>query len=327
MLFVNKDDERRAFDLAYRSHDQWTITPGESPDFICLRHGQPILGVEVTELWQHETDARLSKIGGYFDSLLDGGEVAHKDDRYVAKVETIQLLPRDSLDPIAEIPAIMRKHPSPAERAKLLDAALAGKEKRVSGYLSRCGHVDLLIDDRSMLFWFSEFELLIRPISSDPVRERVTRSEFREVFLLTYAEGGGRVRIPLKASLLMEDLGVLEDLLSEEAPELSEQLYSVTRSSPVAVSVLIAAVGHLGHVLPAACVEDGRLGISIGCVTLHWTSQGKVVRDYTCMPEQVAFAPDRLSSSSDVDRIARRIAERRSAYHATISFAFPVAAP
>lgn len=79
---MNKDDERRAFDLAYRAHDQWTIALGESPDFICLRHDQPLLGVEVTELWQHETDARLSNIGGYFDSLLDDEEVVHKDDRH-----------------------------------------------------------------------------------------------------------------------------------------------------------------------------------------------------------------------------------------------------
>lgn len=324
---MNKDDERRAFDQAYRSHDQWAITPSESPDFICLRDNKPVLGVEVTELWQHETDARLSKISGYFGSLLDGGQVVHKDDRVVAKVETIQLVPKDSLEPIAEVPAIMRKHPSPAERAKLLDTVLAGKESRIPDYLGRCGHVDLLVDDRSMLFWSSDFEQLIRPISSDSVRERVTKSGFREIFLLTYAEEGRRVRVPLKASLLMEDLVVLEELLSEEASALSDQLYSASCSSPIAVSVLIAALEHLCGVLPAACVEEGRLGVSIGCMTLHWTSQGKVIRDYTCMPEQIVFAADRLSSASDVDGLARTIAERRSGHQATVSFALPVEAP
>jgi hypothetical protein len=324
---VNKDDERRAFDQAYRSHDQWTVAPSESPDFICLRGGIPVLGVEVTELWQHETDARLSKISGYFDSLLDGGKVAHKDDRAIAKVETIQLMPKNSLEPIAEVPAIARKHPSPAERAKLLNTALEVKEGRVSDYLGRCGHVDLLVDDRSMLFWFSDFEQLIRPISGNSVRKGVTRSGFREVFLLAYSEGGRRVRVPLKASLLMEDLVVLEELLSEEVSELSDQLYSAPYSSPIAVSVLIAALAHVNGVLPAACVEEGRLGISVGCVTLHWTSQGKVVRDYTCMPEQVVLAPDRLSLSSDVDSVAKKIAERRGGYQATVSFALPVAEP
>lgn len=324
---MNKDDERRVFDQAYRSHDQWTIAPGESPDFICFRDGKPVLGVEVTELWQHETDARLSKISGYSGRLLDGGEVAHKDDRVVAKVETIQLLPKDSVEPIAEVPAIVRKHPSPAERAKLLAAALAVKERKISDYLGRCGQVDLLVDDRSMLFWFSDFEELIRPISSNPVRKHIIRTRFREIFLLTYSEEGLRVRVPLKASLLMEDLVALEQLFSEEEAELSDQLYSAPYSSPIAVSVLIAALAHIGGVLPVACVEEGRLGISIGCVTLHWTSQGKVIRDYTCMPEQVVFAADRLASSSDVDSIARRIADRRSGYQATVSFPLPVAVP
>jgi hypothetical protein len=326
-VFVNKDDERRAFDYAYRPHDQWTVAPSESPDFVCLRNGKPVLGVEVTELWQHETDARLSKINGYLDSLLGGGEVAHKDDRVFAKTEIIQLLPKDSLEPIAEVPAIVRKHPSPAERAKLLDTALKVKERRVSDYRGRCGHVDLLVDDRSMLFWSSDFEQFIRPISSNSLRKRLTSSSFREVFLLTYPEGGERVRVPMKASLLLEDLVILEELLSDEAPELSDQLYSAADSSSLAVRVLIGALAHVDGVLPTACIEEGRLGISIGCATLHWTSQGKVVRDYTCTPEQVVFAPDGLSLSSDVDGIAQKIAERRSAYQASVSFALPPAAP
>lgn len=285
----------------------------------------PVLGVEVTELWQHETDARLSKISGYFDSLLDGGDVVHKDDRVVAKVETVQLVPKDSLEPIATVPAIMRKHPSPSERAELFGAALAAKEGRVSNYLDRCQHVDLLVDDRSMIFWFSDFEQLIRPISSDSVRECVTSSRFREIFLVTNEQGGARVRVPLKASLLMEDLLVLEDLLSHEAPELSEQLYLQTGSSAVAVSILAVALAQVSRLPPAPCVEEGRLGVSIGCFTVHWTDQGKVVRDHSCMPEQVEFAPELLLASADIERIARTIAEGRGSYQATVPFALPVA--
>lgn len=324
---MDKDGERRSFDEVYRSHDQWAITPSESPDFICLRDGKSVLGVEVTELWQHETDARLSRISGYVGSLLDGGEVAHKDDREVVKVEKVQLLPKDRLEPVAEVPAIVRKHPSPTECAKLLDAVLAVKESRINCYLSRCPHVDLLVDDQSMLFWFGQFEQLIRPFSNDPVRERVTSSGFREIFLLTYAEEGKRACVPLKASLLMEDLIVLEGLLSEEASALGEQLYSASGSSSIAISVLIAALSHLRGVRPAACLEEGRLGVSIGCMTLHWTSEGKVLRDYRSMPEQMVCAPDRLALTSDADCLARAIAERRSGHKATISFAFPLGAP
>ena len=322
---MNKNDERNAFDQAYRSHDRWTIRPDESPDFICLRDDRPVLGVEVTELWQHETDARLSKIGGYFESLLNGGEIVHKDDRAVARVETIQLLPEDSLEPIAEVPAIVRKHPSPAERVMLLDTALTAKETKVSVYLDQCEHVDLLVDDRSMLFWFRDFEHLIRPISSASVRERLSQSRFREIFLLTHQEGGLRVRIPLKASLLMEDLIILEELLSEEASEMSNHLYSNSHSSPIAVSVLAAALAHVGGVPTALCVEEGLLGISIGCMTLHWGGQGKVIRDYTCIPEQVTLGADQFSLSSDANSIARTIAERRNGYQATVSFSLPIA--
>ncbi|MFK3648018.1 hypothetical protein ACI2IY_06210 [Lysobacter enzymogenes] len=324
---MDKDDERQVFDQVYRPHDQWKVAPCEVPDFICLRDDKPVLGVEVTELWQHETDARLSKVSGYFGSLLDGGEVIHKDDRVIAKVETIQIVPHDSLEPIAEVPAIMRKHPSPAERARLLGAVLEAKEKRSSDYLNRCDHVDLVIDDRSMLFLFSDFEQLIRPISGDSIRKRVTSSCFREIFLLTHPEKGGRVRVPLKASLLMEDLIVLEELLSEEAPELSDQLYSTPFSNHIAVSVLVTALEIVNGTSPATCTEEGQPGISLGCVTLHWTNQGKVIRDYTCMPEQVAFTKDQLLLSSDASSIVERIAARRSGYQAAVSLALPIQAP
>ncbi|WP_148650568.1 hypothetical protein [Lysobacter capsici] len=178
-----------------------------------------------------------------------------------------------------------------------------------------------------MLFWFSDFEQLIRPISGDAIRKRVTGSCFREIFILTHPEKGGRVRVPLKASLLMEDLIVLEELLFEEAPELSDQLYSTPFSNHIAVSVLVTAMEIVNSIPPATCVEEGRLGISIGCVTLHWTDQGKVVRDYTCMPEQVYYASDRLLLSSDASSIAERIAARRSGYQAAVSLALPIQAP
>jgi len=285
------------------------------------------LGVEVTELWQHGTDARLSNVSGYFESLLNGGEVIHADDRTTAKVEKIQLIPQDSFEPLEEMDAIVRPHPSPSECAKLLDAALTVKEKRVSVYMRRCTQVDLVIDDRSNLFWFSDFDQLIRPISSASCRGHVTRSSFREIFLLTYTKKGPKVRVPLKASLLMEDLLVLEELLAQEAPELCDQLYSESQSSPIAISVLATALSHISGVVPMISVEEGRLGISLGSMTLHWTSEGKIIRDYTCIPEQITAASDQLLLSSWDAKISRTIAGRRNNHQATLALAFPVNSP
>lgn len=324
---MDKNHERRIFNQTYQPVSRWTVKPSESPDFICIRDGKPVLGVEVTELWQHEADARLSKINGYLTSLLDGGEVMHKDDRSIAKIETIQLLPNNSLEPIAEIPAIMRKHPSPSECTRLLSSVLDLKENRISEYQLQCARIDLVIDDRSMLFWHNDFEELIRPISDSSLRKKVIKSSFREIFLLTGTRENQRIRVPLKANLLMEDLLVLELLLSECAPDLSNQLYSADCSSPIAVSAMIAALADIYDAPPIICLEEDRIGIPIGCMTIHWTTHGKVIRDYTCIPEQVEPVGDRILFCDETSKISQQIAKQRFDHQAAISLSTPVTNP
>jgi hypothetical protein len=53
----------------------------DPPDFSYRRDGRTVLGVEVTELFSSESDARLKKVGGYWLSLIDGGDFIHKEDR------------------------------------------------------------------------------------------------------------------------------------------------------------------------------------------------------------------------------------------------------
>jgi hypothetical protein len=76
-----KLNERRLFDLVYGDRRLIEVRECENPDFLA-RHGcaLPWFGVEVTEYFQSETDARIDRIPGYIASRLTGGNVRHKQD-------------------------------------------------------------------------------------------------------------------------------------------------------------------------------------------------------------------------------------------------------
>ncbi|MDO8142843.1 MAG: hypothetical protein Q6358_15195 [Candidatus Brocadiales bacterium] len=92
---MNKDEEKTLFDQVYPQTDDWVVTSSEAPDFLCYRNGEVYLGVEVTELFLHEGDARLKKVKSYALNLIDGGKVVHKYDRKNIKVEKIKIQNKD----------------------------------------------------------------------------------------------------------------------------------------------------------------------------------------------------------------------------------------
>lgn len=52
---------------------------------------RPTFGVEITELFEDGSSARLVKIPDYMQRLWDGGEPVHKDDVKGIKVVTVQI--------------------------------------------------------------------------------------------------------------------------------------------------------------------------------------------------------------------------------------------
>jgi hypothetical protein len=84
---LKKKKERRIFDLVYADRSFDEIKDFESPDFLVRSFPRtPYFGVEVTEQYLTETNARIDNISGYSGQLLDGGAFKHKDDRKVLDI-------------------------------------------------------------------------------------------------------------------------------------------------------------------------------------------------------------------------------------------------
>lgn len=68
-----KQEERRIFDLVYADRSFYEVKDSETPDFL-VRYfpNTSYFGVEVTEYYLTETNARLDNITDYTGQLLNG---------------------------------------------------------------------------------------------------------------------------------------------------------------------------------------------------------------------------------------------------------------
>ncbi|TXK80677.1 hypothetical protein [Paenibacillus sp. N3.4] len=77
------------------------------------KNEETYFGVEVTEYYYNETNARMDNIPCYSSSLLDGGDFLHKSDRKELKVSDITLISNDGTENVVK--AIASKVPSTDE--------------------------------------------------------------------------------------------------------------------------------------------------------------------------------------------------------------------
>jgi hypothetical protein len=81
-----KERERATLELVYDG-SAFSITDSDKPDFDLRRHRQDYMfGVEVTDFYISESNARIANIRGYATGLLAGGEHLHRDDIEALKV-------------------------------------------------------------------------------------------------------------------------------------------------------------------------------------------------------------------------------------------------
>ena len=142
---AQKVAERRVFNLVYDSSHFAEVDPSEKPDFL-VRFRDPqrgVLGVELTDLYPSESDARALNIPDYVPDLLDGGLARHKVDRAELKVEDVTVIRGDGST--HKIRAIMRRMPSFTEHTKALAERVLKKGASVQIYRQQCDVADLVI--------------------------------------------------------------------------------------------------------------------------------------------------------------------------------------
>lgn len=229
------------------------ISESERPDFIVrTRPSASAYGVEITELFQTESHARLYRSESYMPSLFEGGPLIHKEDRKNLNVVRFTVRDGEGTVKAVDVPGIITKPiTASARRQRIAEIIARKRDKRYD--LSELTHIDLILYDttgRAEREEYSATDWL-----GDGVREALLSAPFREVHWITETAEGTHLIRGLRHLLLIEQFFLLthslvrvvadESLRPDDIPYLFQQ-YAERTGFPSALTTIDGrpVVGH-----------------------------------------------------------------------------------
>ena len=315
---MDKEIELKAFYSVYGIDHSLEILPHEKPDILVKSKGKIRLGVEVTEIYSHETDAKLKNLNGYSLGLINGTMHVHKKDKEYIKVDEATLLDKDGNEK-GKFMAILQEMPGFKDRVTILENAITDKENKMSSHLVSCEVMDLIVLDSSNLFHHDGFEEFYRPYSRFYHKGKLLGSLFREIFLVTTKKDNAKIFIPLKGNMFLSDCFAYEMFLREDG---------ITKNSTKEIiETLLASLYLSGYTNLIISTNEDEFGIHFGPWEMHYSRTGKSIRDRAMLFDDVeAMAIDVLVngfSENATDR-AKFLVERRSTVFSAMEFFVPV---
>lgn len=202
-----KERERDILRLVYDESGFSEVRQQENPDFILRRAGSESgFGVEVTELFETESHARIRVYPRYVTELLAGSSVMHKDDLTNLKVEQVTITDRGGREKAKDVPAIFRPTPTRDAHILALHGVVVRKSKRVGEYLSGLTHVNLIVFDRFDREWGPSDDLRSQDFLTSEMKEALYGTGFREIFFVTHVAPTKRQVVHLRMLLLVSEL-------------------------------------------------------------------------------------------------------------------------
>lgn len=186
------------------------------PDFVIDEGREGRFGVEVTELFRSESDARTVNHPDYLARLFGGGPHLHRDDQRALEVHQVAVLrPGESEQEIA--PGIL----TPGEPIVRRYERLADVIRRKSHDRYRAGlrHVSLIVRDRYDLMGDKRASYSISEILSAGVREALLASHLHDVYWITVTEDHKQVYRPVRLLLMYEALFMFGRAIDECEPQ------------------------------------------------------------------------------------------------------------
>ncbi len=200
MLETNskKQQERRIFDLVYADRSFDKVKDSENPDFI-VRYfpNSSYFGVEVTEYYLSETNARIDNIAGYTEELLSGNNFRHKDDGKILNVTEIDLIDEDGVVQAENVPAIHQEMPPTSKCAYGVAERIISKSELLKTSQKYLSHTNLIIEDKTGLLRLINKNNMYDIFFIPELIKAISAAPFREIFLITILQNE-HVYIPLK---------------------------------------------------------------------------------------------------------------------------------
>ncbi len=243
---------------------------------MCSRPGMEDFGVEVTDFFLTESDARLERIGSYACDLIAGRDYRHKDDLREIKVQDVIYR---SASTGQEIPlkAIGRPIPPHRESVSTLLPKIAAKNGKFPQYRQRVECVDLVINDVNKVLRFETVEELLAPMVFDGRSAIFLDSPFREIYVVTRNTRKGDVCVPFRANLFAGEISLFSSAYKQFRCEVG---------GPGAVGEYVNALAaYLVLRFPRVmhCTDQGAVCFVFGSVSWELTPEQKVlITDISC---------------------------------------------
>ncbi|XVV17281.1 hypothetical protein ACQP2X_23755 [Actinoplanes sp. CA-131856] len=188
----------------YRLEEYAEVEHADRPDFYLHTPGRKPFGVEITELYRSQTDARTMHRPEYIGDLLAGGRHMHRDDIKPLSVAQVRISDPSGVVKAENVPAIIRREPTTADHSSAIAEALRRKSEKLSAYDANVSHTNLVI--------FDAYEYVREPISefnltelmATELRAALIETGYREVYLVAEEESGRQFYRPLRLLLLLE---------------------------------------------------------------------------------------------------------------------------
>jgi hypothetical protein len=229
-----KEDERRILQQIYDLSEFAEVGASERPDFVLTLWNGNRFGVEVTEIFPSGTDARVQKIPGYVEEIIDTSRYRHKEDLGALPVNNVEVQPHDGRCPPYRVDAIISEAMNVPEFVEMLTTAIKEKNEKAAGYAPDLAHVNLIIADRCGVARRVDADDIHATFCSYELLSALRSSAFREVYLLTQVRDLGNVYVPLKMLDLLATLFLVQRYIGSQ-----------DATSAVSVSRLFAITGDV----------------------------------------------------------------------------------
>ncbi len=259
---MDKAEEKRWFDAVMPPEWVAAATPAESPDFICSDEKGPFIGVEITELFASESEARYHKIPNYVLDILDSGNYRHRDDRSQLPVEKVTFQ-RDGAD--FAVRGLVLKKPPIAKRIELLVATIEKKSGKVTRYSDKVPATDLLLVDRGGLFHGVKFDHVARIVHERALRSAIQRSGFREIWLVIDTDAKA-ASVPCRVNILAQEIASFHTGL-ESVRKINNCHVSI-RNYLEMLGAFLAHRGFVKSLVVAGNKKYAVFGHGVGCFML-----------------------------------------------------------
>lgn len=214
-----KHRERAILELVYDVGRFDSVRDSESPDFELRHHNEEkYFGVEITEFYLSDSDARIKNIPNYMTELFSGGNPRHKDDINTLRVEKVAWRKADGSEEKI-IDAIKHKLPEISTYVRMVASVVERKSQKLAVYEHGLSHVNLIILDHSDRLITTSPDYFYDHFFTAELRDVLIRTKFREIYFVTTLKSEKKVYIPLKALFLMSEFYLFYWALSEYQPD------------------------------------------------------------------------------------------------------------